>query len=230
MEKKTVVLVPYGRPRDHLHGDCIDVVRHGLGIQVLEVRGSSQIDMARSHLACAALAHGADVALFIDDDTLFDPMDVAVLSNSAREVQGVVGAPYAKRKMGGGMVGSFSAEVNEVTFFEGGRLYETPSAIGMGFTAIHHSVFEKLDSLPQYAPCNSQGGIVRPYFQRIIADGYWLYEDASFCHAARSVGAPTFVDTRVRVKHLGLHPFTIEDSCRAPTDEKSFQIQVRAQR
>ncbi len=230
MEKKTVVLVPYGKSsRDHLHGDCIDSLRHGLGVLVLEVRGSSQIDMARSYLACSALAHGADVALFIDSDTVFDPMDVAAISNSAREMQGVVGAPYSKRKMGTGMVGSFSPDVSEVTFFEGGGLYETPAALGMGFTAIHRSVFDKLDALPQYAACNAQGGLVRPYFQRIIANGYWLYEDASFCHAARLAGAKTYVDTRIRVKHLGEHPFSIEDCCRQITDEKSFKIQVKPQ-
>ncbi len=227
MEKKTVVLVTYGKMRERLHGECVDAVRH-LGIPVMEVWGSSQIDMARSHLACAALAHGADVALFIDSDILFDPLDVTVLADSAREAQAVVGAPYSQRKMGAGLVGSFGPDINEVTFFEGGGLYRTPGALGMGFTAIHRSVFEKLDPLPQYAACNSQDGIVRPYFQRIIADGYWLYEDASFCHAAREAGSSTFVDTRVRVKHLGDHPFSIEDCARQVMEEKSFKVSVRA--
>ena len=228
MEKKTVVLVPYGKSREHLHGDCIDVVRHGLGITVLEVRGGSQIDMIRSQLACAALAHGADVALFIDSDILFDPLDVSVLANVARETQGVVGAPYSERRMGAGLVGCFEPTVDEVTFGAGGCLYPAPGALGMGFTAIHRSVFERLDALPQYAPCNSQGGIIRPYFQRIIANGYWLYEDASFCHAAREAGAGTFTDTRVIVKHLGDHAFSVEDVCRQTVDAKSFKVRVRA--
>jgi len=228
VEKKTVVLVPYGKSREHLHGDCIDLVRHGLGIPVLEVRGGSQIDMIRSQLACAALDLGADVALFIDSDILFDPADIAVISNSARNVQGVVGAPYSERRMGSGLVGCFEPSVDEVTFGEGGGLYRAPGVLGMGFTAIHRSVFERLDALPQYASCNSQGGIIRPYFQRIIADGYWLYEDASFCHAARAAGAGTFTDTRIKVKHLGDHPFAVEDVCRRTTDEKSIKLRVRA--
>ena len=229
MEKKTVVLATYGGSRDHAHGDLMDMLKYELGITVLDTRGHAQIDMARSLLAGAALAHGADVMVFIDHDILFDPFDIDRLADVARDTRAIVGAPYAQRAMGASLVGSFDASVQEVTFFEGGGLYPTDGVIGMGFTAIHRDVLERLDRLPQYALRNCREGIVRPYFEKIVVDGYWLHEDASFCAAARRAGAQTFMDTRIRVKHLGDHPFAIEDCRRKSADEKSLKIRVARQ-
>lgn len=229
MEKKTVVLATYGKTREHQHGDCIDAVEHELGILVMKTRGNPQIDIARSLLATTALAYGADVCLFIDHDILFEPLDVEVLAESARQTRGIVGAPYSVRRMGGGVVGSFRSDVGEVTFFEGGKLYAAPAAIGMGFTAIHRDVFALLDPLPEYAVCNSSDGQLRPYFRKLILNDYWLHEDASFCEAARRAGAGTFIDTRIRVKHLGEHPFGIEHCRLSIPEEKSLTIRVRAE-
>lgn len=226
MEKRTVLLATYGKAREHLHGDCIDVVKHDLGILTLDVRASSQIDMARSLLACAALAHGADVMVFVDSDILFDPFDVELLADSARETRGVVGAPYSMRRMGSAIVGSLDAE--EAVFFEGGGRCPARGVIGMGFTAIHRDVFDLLDALPEYAQVNSLEGIMRPYFKKLVVEGYWLHEDASFCHAARQAGSPTHIDTRFRVKHLGDYAFGIEDCRRIMRDEPTLSLRLKA--
>ncbi len=222
MERQTIVLATYGASRDHEHGELITALRYELHLLVFEVRGSSQIDMARSQLATTALDHGADVMVFIDHDILFDPLDVERLADVAREHRGVVGAPYSKRKMGAGIVGSIDS--GEMIFFDGGGLYPAPGCLGMGFTAIHREVFTKLDALPEYAPVNSQNGVIRPYFKKLVVNDYWLNEDASFCHAAREVGASLMIDTRIRVKHLGLHPFGVED-CRQRKEETSLKLQ-----
>lgn len=230
MEKKTVVLATYGKTREHQHGDCIDAVEHGLGILVMKTRGSPQIDIARSLLAYTALAHGADVCLFVDHDILFEPLDVEVLAESARQTRGIVGAPYSERRMGGGLVGGFASDVDEATFFDGGGLYPSPGAIGMGFTAIHRDVFALLDPLPEYAACNCSDGQLRPYFRKLILDGHWLHEDASFCEAARRAGAPTHIDTRIRVQHLGEYPYGVED-CRVSIPRKnSLTIRVQGKK
>ncbi len=224
MERQTIVLATYGSSRDNDHGDLITALRYELHLLVLEVRESPQIDMARSYLATMALDHGADVMVFVDHDILFEPLDVERLAEVAREQRGIVGAPYSKRKMGAGVVGGI--EAGEVTFFEGGGLYPAPGCIGMGFTAIHRDVFTKLDALQEYAPVNSQSGVMRPYFKKLVVNDYWLNEDASFCHAAREAGAPLMIDTRIRVKHLGLHPFGIED-CRQRKEETSLKLQFQ---
>lgn len=225
MERQTIALATYGSSRNNDHGDLIVALRYEIQMLVFEVRESAQIDMARSQLAMMALDHGADVMVFIDHDILFDPLDVERLAEVAREYRGIVGAPYSKRKMGAGVVGSPAS--GEVIFFEGGSLYPVPGCIGMGFTAIHRDVFTKLDALPAYAPVNSQNGIMRPYFKKLVVNDYWLNEDASFCHAAREAGAPLMIDTRIRVTHLGLHPFGIED-CRQRKEETSLKLQFKA--
>lgn len=210
MEKKTVVLLTYGKTLEHQHADLVNALQNELGILVIQTRGHTQIDMARSFLATLALAHGADVVVFIDHDVLFDPLDVEVLAETARERRAVVGAPYSKRAPGAGIVGKFHP--GEVTFGEGGGIYESPGALGMGFTAIHRSVFERLDQNPEYAVRGSADGPIRPYFMKLVVDSIWLHEDASFCHAARAAGAETLIDTRIRVQHIGDYPYQIEDA------------------
>ncbi len=226
MEKKTIVLGTYGKTREHLHGECMDALQHELGVLVLSTRESSHIDVARSFLASTALDMGADVVVFIDHDMLFDPLDVEVLAERTRETRGVIGAAYSMRKMGAGLVGSFKPDTPDAIFFEGGGLYEAAGALGMGFTAIHREVFEKINKLPDYPQLRSQEGSMRPYFQKITVDGYWLKEDASFCHIARLVGAPLHVDTRFRVKHQGEHWFGIEDCRHKSVDEPTLKVQL----
>jgi len=228
MERQTVVLATYGSSRGNAHSDLMAALKYELDMLVIETRESSQIDMARSYLADTGLSHGADVVVFIDDDMLFDPLDVERLASVARETHGVVGAPYSQRKMGAGVVGAIDpGESGEVIFFEGGGLCPTLGVIGMGFTAIHRHVFELLDGLPNYAAVNSQEGIMRPYFQKIAVDGFWLKEDASFCHVARLAGASLMIDTRIRVQHLGEHPFEIEDARQRKPAEPSLKLQFK---
>ncbi len=159
---------------------------------------------------------------------LFDPLDVERLAEVARETRGVVGVPYSQRKMGAGIVGApDTGGADAAVFFDDGKLYPSLGVIGMGFTAIHREVFEKIDALPGYATLSSQSGVTRPYFKKIVVDNYWLPEDASFCHVARQAGASTMVDTRIRVKHLGLHPFGVED-CRQRQEEVSLKLRFKA--
>jgi len=225
--RRTVVLTTPGKSRDHDYGDCIDVLKHQLGLLVLETRRHPQLDMARSSLACAALDQGADVAFFIDSDITFDPPDVERLADVARETRGVVGAPYSIRGMGAGVIGGIDPDVGDVVFFEGGGLYPATGIIGMGFTAIHADAFARLDRLPEYAPRQSPGGLLRPYFQKLVVDGYWHHEDASFCHAVRQAGGTTHVATRFRVRHVGDHPFCIEDASRRDWERPTITYRVK---
>lgn len=212
----TTVCVTFRKQRDHRINDLLEIVKYELQIPVLEVRANIYIDVARSLLACRALERGSDVTLFIDDDMIFDPLDVERLADAARGTRGIVGAPYSQRKPGGALVGSVDVpECGSITFFEGGSMLPVSDGpLGMGFTAIHRDVYEKLDALPEYAPAHSNEGILRPYFQKIFtAERYWLKEDGSFCDAARRSGSSLHVDTRIRVFHVGDYDYAVED-CR----------------
>lgn len=228
MEKKTIVLATYGATRGHAHSDCMEALRCQLGLQYFDTKGHSQIDMARSLLASHALAHGADVVVFIDHDILFDPMDVIAIADVAREVRGVVGAPYSMRQLGGAVVGGLTPTEGEpVVFYEGGGLYDASGTVGMGFTAIHREAFERFHELPEYAEVNSGDGLSRPYFQKRIIDGYWHKEDDSFCRMCRKLGIPTKIDTRIRVLHVGEHAFRIEDCRVRVTQENTLKLGIR---
>lgn len=228
MERRTIVLATYGAARENEHADLMMLLRYELGYIVLETRRHAQIDIARSLLASTALANGADVVVFIDHDILFEPTDVEKLADIARETHGVVGAIYSERKLGGRMVGGISPQVTELVAYEGGGLYPAVGVVGMGFTAIHHEAFERLHALPEYAPRRSQDGDLRPYFQKLVVDGYWMHEDASFCHVVRQQGGRTDLDTRFRVQHVGTHPYTLEDCRRKVQQEPSLRFKLRA--
>lgn len=213
MENQIIVLGTYGESWDKQHSACVWELRQTFGLTMLEAVGHHHIDIARSLLATAAMDQGADVAFFIDHDMVFDPADVLVLSAIAREKQGVVGAAYSARRMGTGMVGYIDpAEHEEVRFFDDGGLYPSNGAIGMGFTAIHRSVLERIAAQPDMERRRSVNGECVPFFEKLVHDGYWYSEDASFCERARAVGAPCFVETRLRVLHRGLHNYGIEDA------------------
>ena len=222
----TIALVTYGKLKEPRHADCMAALQQS-GLLVIETRGSAHIDIARSHLACAALGLEADVVVFIDHDILFESSDVERLANVARETRGVVAVPYSTRMMGGSVVGGIAPYVESVIFYEGGGLYPATDVLGMGFTAIHRDVFELMDLLPEYALVDSMEGPMRPYFQKRIVDGYWMGEDASFCHFARVAGGTTTVDTRIRVKHLGDYAFGIEDCRRRLTEESSICLKIK---
>lgn len=221
MEKKTVVLMTFGKTRDHEIADLVEIMRSELGLMVFDTRGHNQIDIARSLLATQALRMGSDVVVFIDHDMWFDPSDVLEIAETARKTVGIVSAPYSRRGMGAGIVGgSIVSEADgKVGFFGAGGLHEVSGTVGMGFTAIHHSVFRRLDAVEGYGLMRCAEGEVVPYFQKIVRDGYWLHEDASFCQVAREQGATLHVDTRIRVKHVGNYAFGIEDCLRIPVVE-----------
>ncbi len=225
---KTIVCIAYKGDRGHDHGDAVDVLRHQLGIPVLSVVGCAYIGKARSLLATNALAQGADVVFFIDSDTVFDPADVERVADSARISRGIVGVPYSQRCLGGLIVGSFDKSLTEVTFFEGGGKYRATGVIGMGFTAIHRDVFEKMHELPNMQPVSFLGiNSCRPYFYEAIVDGYWLKEDATFCHVARELGFTTELDTRFRLTHVGEHAFRIEDCLVTPVNQSSLVVKIK---
>ncbi len=223
----TIVCVAYKGDRGHAHGEAIDALKYRLGIPFISIVGCAHIGKARSVLATNALEQGADVVFFIDSDTIFDPLDVERVADVARETRGIVGVPYSQRQLGGIVVGGFDESIEQVTFFEGGGRYSASSAIGMGFTAIHQDVFRKMDSLPDMQIVSCIGHKCRPYFRELTVDGNWLHEDASFCHLARTLGFPTELDTRFRLRHVGEHEFRIEDCLNRTEERSTVVVQIR---
>lgn len=133
---------------DREHDRCMKALHdHPYIADVMELTGCPYIDMGRSIIATTVLDRpGIDGLLFIDHDMVFEPSEVEKVIESAQASRGVVGAAYSMRRPGriiGAIDGSKLEPGKQVVFFNGG---EPVSAhhLGMGMTAIHRSVLERL--------------------------------------------------------------------------------------
>ncbi len=219
MERKTIALGTYGGDTWYQdHSACVLALRQQFGVELLAMCGCIYIAIARSVLATGALEQGADAVVFIDHDVIFDPADVLTIADEARECQGVVAAPYSMRKMGAGVVGGFGEDTGEIVFGDGGSLYRVSGNVGMGFTAIHRSVFERIAAENKLQMQLTNYGSCVPYFEQIQRNGHWFMEDSSFCCRARDVGVKFFTDTRIRILHRGTHDFSVADAAKKHAD------------
>lgn len=148
VEKKYLVGVLYYGAIDREHDRCVQALKqHPYVGQVLELTGCPYIDMGRSLIATAVLDKPEiGGLLFIDHDMVFDVAEVEKLIDSCEEHRSVVGAAYSMRRTGkiiGGIDGSKLPAGEQVVFFDGGKVVPA-SYLGMGLTAIHRSVLERL--------------------------------------------------------------------------------------
>jgi hypothetical protein len=98
----------------------------------------------------------------------------------------------------------------KVVFFDGGGIYPA-LYLGMGFTAIHKDVLEKLAPTLPILDNGVTHQKIRPYFSLIQEDGKYYGEDVSFCLRAARIGARIDMDTRLRVWHKGSYTYGLED-------------------
>lgn len=176
--------------------------------QKCEVRDHPCLYIVRSVIAEDALSTGAEVLLWIDSDIVFS-IDAAVsIVEEASARRAVVGAVYSKKKLGAPLV------VGTKRNFHMGEPPLEVEWVGFGLTAVHRSVFEKIDC----PPMTIDGHQARPWFTP-KTDGSWdelLLDDASFCRRARESGCRIFADPRIRVGHEGVEKrvYYPEDSLR----------------
>lgn len=174
------------------------------GYVVRLLRGSSQVDLARSTLATQAMRDGFAETMWIDADIAFDPDSVDQLrSHNEPFVAGL----YLKKGVPE-FAGKFAARTTELTFGVGGELVEM-HYVGMGFTLIKAEVYYAI----QVPECNGGygGKTVFPYFLPLLADEperpCYLSEDFSFCYRARQAGYGSKADTTIRLGHIGKHRY-----------------------
>lgn len=113
----------------------------------LEYTGCPYIDMGRS-LGATVVLDRPDIGgiLFIDHDMVFERVEAEKIILSAQACRGTVGAAYSMRRPGriiGTVDGSKLGPDKKVVFFDGGECLPAQH-LGMGMTAIHRSVFERL--------------------------------------------------------------------------------------
>lgn len=213
-----VILVPVASSIEPETDHGLQALRNR-GYTVRTLRGSSQVDLARSTLATEALADGFKETMWIDSDVLFDPDDIEKLR---RHKQPLTAGLYQKKTRPAAFAGKFMDGTESVTFGKGGGLIEM-RYVGMGFTHVRASVYRAIEKHLEMPSCYGgyEGKKVTPYFIPSLApegDGWcYLSEDFSFCHRARNAGYPPMADTTIRLSHIGRYAYGWDDMAPRPT-------------
>ncbi|MGA6208218.1 hypothetical protein ACPESR_26035 [Nocardia testacea] len=207
-----VVLVPVA---SHIEHDCDEALKRleRRGYRVWRSYGSSAIDQARSQMATDALAEGFDELMWIDSDIGFDPDAVDRLR--AHNLP-LVGGVYAKKGTRA-LACHILPGTEKFVLGEGGGLSEV-RYLGTGFLHTRREVYEKVAEHEELPVCNLRFGTPTvPYFLPMLlpeADGnhWYLGEDFAFAERARRCDFTVYVDTSIRLDHIGTYAYTWEDA------------------
>ena len=170
-------------------------IRNELGDRYSTV-ADRPIPEARNTLAEKFMAEGADIALWIDDDCVWEPAHVHAIRNVMAELPEEVGmvSAIATDRKGNGMICAYnlnpkSKHYDRIRYgtFPEDKPFEV-GGVGHHFCAVRRSVYQALP--------------------KIHEGWYWFFpnlsEDLHFCTRAREeAGAKIMVDPRLRVGHMG---------------------------
>lgn len=206
---KCVILVPVASGIEPETEACLRELA-ARGYEVRTLRGSSQVDLARSTLATLAVRDGFEETLWIDADTVFQPEDVERIRRHGKPITAGL---YLRKKQG---QPEFAAKfvLPRATFGTGGGLLEMVY-VGMGFTHVRREVYEAIGHALPSCGGGYEGEKVTPYFLPVLAqegDGLtYLSEDYSFCLRAKMAGFQVLADTTIKLGHVGRYSYTWDE-------------------
>lgn len=210
--EKRIAIVPYHKYIEPMVMDSLRGLA-ALGYTIRESGNVSDVARQRGILASQALHEGYERILWVDSDVIFDPEDALRMESHGKEIVGGVCALRSATRFNC----IFESNQIEVVFGEGGGLLKVVS-VGTGFLSTHRSVYEGIIKAGLVTECHGDDGhAVYPFFGHQCStignrkDVLYLGEDFSFCLRAKHAGFSIYVDTTVRLGHLGLHPFSWED-------------------
>lgn len=174
----------------------------------------SNLPVERCFLLHEARKMKADVMLFIDDDIMFEPKTAHSIVRKAVEEKAVIGAPYTVKMPNGRHVG-FTLEQANRPPEEKGSL-KGMASIGMGMTAIHMSVVDRIlrcaedgrHHVPFFKARRFPGEQIAGLFEfkigeDLAGDMRFIQEDEMFCHHVVKTGGKVWLDTAYTVGHVG---------------------------
>lgn len=162
------------------------------------VEGLSHIGLARDLLAAQFLASGCDRMIFIDGDIAFTRADLERLLATDKSL---VSGMYPRKNPA--MNWSFKTGPPDPDEPLPTKQLVPIRYAPCGFLRVERRVFDdvaKSGSCPTYL---YEGHPVHHFFQTGVVDGMILPEDYYFCELARRAGHPAFVDTAIRLRHIG---------------------------
>lgn len=192
----------YGPARDAAVNFAAHYVKQGGYTKIVSSWRSSSLPESRTLLSEHALTTDFEMILWVDSDNVYSPEQAALIVKRAHERKTIVGGLYRSRheKM------RYVCEVKEeMRFGELISAYWT----GFGLTAMPMAVlrimYEKYGKDMFRTIDNSELGTVIPKHLD-IAHG----DDVSFCRHWLMLGQSVYVDTSVRIGHIGPTIFSIE--------------------
>ena len=182
----------------------------------------SLIDRARSVVASEFLRSDSDVLMFIDDDIVYDPMDVIKLGMRVKcQDYDIIGGAYlTKTTRSPFFVFRELGSKKPITFIKQVHNPETDPVevenISTGFMAMSRRAVQAVaDQVPE---CHKDDPSIQPFwpmfqpFPEETANG-WVYksEDWAFCTRARNAGMKVWIDPSIKLGHIGRYTYSWED-------------------
>lgn len=171
---------------------------HGLYAGWTCLEGQANISRARDLLAAQFLASDCSTLVFIDGDIGFKRQDLQRLLAAPWPV---VGGLYPRKSLKQKWVcvpqPEDLAAVPEYPEFRRVR------RVGTGFLRIDRLALEKMIASRQVSQYALHGNRIHHFFPSGLLDGEFLSEDYYFCELATKAGLGVYVDTRIKLKHVG---------------------------
>lgn len=217
------VIVPYIGSIDPFCEQSLNILERR-GYNIHRVTGVSDIARGRSILASEALAQGFEEIMWIDSDIRFLPDQVDMLRSHGKEI---IGGVYVRKGASGLSICLFNKTEN-ITFGKEGGMKEVQYS-GAGFLLTQREVYERMGGdLPDF---HYDGGKkAKHYFQHVYAAGndgenLILGEDYSFCDRATDEGYKIYVDSSIRLGHVGSYAWSWDDlGERKATESKTITV------
>lgn len=178
----------------------------------------SLVSRSRNTLTQRFLDSASTHLMFIDSDIVFKPADVRAISEQLAQGKEIVGGlyPFKQRKLGW-VLNALPGEEPDAS----GMM--KVKYLGTGFLAVARDVFYRMAAaFPEirYQTDENEGinltngGQLRTlhdFWSVGVCEGRYLSEDWYFCHRAAQLGIPIWANTNVKVGHLGLIQYPLEE-------------------
>jgi hypothetical protein len=182
------------------------------GYEVWRTPGYSAIDQCRNRMAYDAIyRRDFDELIWIDGDVDFELDDIEKLRNSNKDI--IAGVyPFKGHPE---MTFDPLYDNQEIIFGDKGSVYQV-HCVATGFLYTKRKVYETMVENLQLPLCNTSFDCpAYPWFRPNIwvenGNNYYLGEDFSFCKYAQQSGFNIFIDSTIKLKHIGRYAYTWED-------------------
>ena len=211
MNEKCVILVPCNGGIEHQTDVCLRELEKR-GYEVWRTPGYSAIDQGRNRMAYDAIyRRNFEELMWIDSDVIFNPDDVDKLRKSGYDF---IGGAYPFK--GWPRMTVQPKDNQSITFDEKtGKVYEV-ECVATGFMYTKATVYKSIKEKLNLPLCNTSFDAPQiPFFRPDVwyenNTPYYLGEDFSFCKRAQQVGYKVYLDSRIKLGHVGKYKYDWSD-------------------